>query len=61
MPAAVAAEEAFFPLWLTEGRDNFLRNVPARWESGVSLMRENQLAGDQPPEFYYTNKFLDAA
>jgi hypothetical protein len=61
MPAAIAAEQAFFPLWLTEGRENFLRNVPARWASGVALMQENHLAGAQPPETYYTNQFIDAA
>jgi ABC-type nitrate/sulfonate/bicarbonate transport system substrate-binding protein len=59
MDEAVAAEQSFFPLWLVEGKDNLLRNVPERWASGVSLMKENGLAGLAPPEAYYTNQFVD--
>ncbi len=60
MDDAVKAEKAFFPLWLAEGKENLLRNVPERWASGVSLMKENGLAGSAPPETYYTNQFVDA-
>ena len=59
MADAVQAEQAFFPLWLLEGKQNMLRNVPERWASGVALMREDGLAGDKPAEYYYTNRFVD--
>jgi NitT/TauT family transport system substrate-binding protein len=61
MAAAVAAEQAFFPLWTAEGEQNMLRNVPERWTSGVALMREDKLADDRPAEYYYTNRFVDAS
>ena len=61
MDDAVQAERTFFPLWLAEGKENLLRNVPERWASGVALMRENGLAGPAEPTIYYTNRFLDEA
>ena len=60
MQQAVQAEQTFFPLWLAEGKENLLRNVPERWASAVSLMRENGLAGAAKPGDYYDNRFVDA-
>lgn len=45
-------------LWLSEGRENLLRNVPKLWKSGVDALRENHIATLDSPEALYTNKFL---
>ena len=61
MAQAVASEQTFFPLWLAQGRDNLLRNVPDLWASGVALMQEDGLAGPEAADRYYTNRFVDAS
>ena len=48
-------------LWLSEGPDNLLRNVPKLWKSGVDALRDNGVANPGDPEALYTNKFVDAA
>ena len=48
-------------LWLSEGRDNLLRNVPKLWEAGVTVLRENEIASIADPTTLYTNRFLDPA
>ena len=45
-------------LWLSEGRENLLRNVPKLWTSGVDALRENQIATLDSTEALYTNQFL---
>ena len=46
-------------LWLSEGRENLLRNVPSLWKSGVDALRQNGIADLGSPDILYTNKFLD--
>ena len=48
-------------LWLSEGRENLLRNVPHLWKSGVDALRENKVADPGDPQTLYTNQFVDAA
>ena len=48
-------------LWLSQGRDNFMRNVPALWNSGVSLMRDAGMTTISDAAALYTNRFVDAA
>ncbi|MBX9760554.1 MAG: ABC transporter substrate-binding protein [Beijerinckiaceae bacterium] len=48
-------------LWLSEGRENLLRNVPHLWASGVEALRTNKVADPGDPESLYTNKFVDEA
>ncbi len=48
-------------LWLSEGRENLLRNVPKLWKAGVDALRENKIADPGDPETLYTNAFVDAA
>lgn len=48
-------------LWLTEGRQNVLHNVPARWASAVDNLRALGLDGLKEPTYYCTNRFIDAA
>ena len=43
-------------LWLSEGRENLLRNVPKLWTSGVDALRENQIATLDSTEALYTNQ-----
>ena len=45
-------------LWLSEGRDNVLRNVPRLWTSGVDALRENGIADAGDPTSLYTNAYL---
>jgi ABC-type nitrate/sulfonate/bicarbonate transport system substrate-binding protein len=45
-------------LWLSEGRENLLRNVPKLWKNGVDALRENKIAALDSPEALYTNQFL---
>ncbi len=47
-------------LWLSEGRENLLRNVPHLWKSGVDALRENKIADPGDAETLYTNQFVDA-
>jgi hypothetical protein len=47
-------------LWLSEGRENLLRNVPHLWKSGVDALRDNKIADPGDPVSLYTNQFVDA-
>jgi NitT/TauT family transport system substrate-binding protein len=47
-------------LWLSEGRENLLRNVPKLWKSGVDALRDNKLGDPGEPETLFTNQFVDA-
>jgi NitT/TauT family transport system substrate-binding protein len=46
-------------LWLSEGRENVLRNVPALWKSGAEALRENGIADIADATTLYTNRFFD--
>ena len=48
-------------LWLSEGRENLLRNVPRLWKAGVDALRESKVADPGDAESLYTNRFVDAA
>lgn len=45
-------------LWLSEGRENLLRNVPKLWKSGVDALRANNIGDPGEPETLYTNQFV---
>lgn len=45
-------------LWLSEGRENLLRNVPKLWASGVDALRTNHIGDPGEPETLYTNQFV---
>jgi ABC-type nitrate/sulfonate/bicarbonate transport system substrate-binding protein len=48
-------------LWLSEGRENLLRNVPRLWKAGVDALRESNVANPGDAESLYTNRFVDEA
>jgi ABC-type nitrate/sulfonate/bicarbonate transport system substrate-binding protein len=48
-------------LWLAQGKENLLRNVPRLWESGVAELREAGIADIKDPSVLYTNAFIDKA
>jgi len=47
-------------LWLSEGRENLLRNVPKLWQNGVDEFKNNKLGDPGAAEGLYTNRFVDA-
>lgn len=53
---AMREEEALF---LTEGRGNVLRNIPARWQSITDGLVKAGLVGPANAESNYTNVFID--
>ncbi|HEX9463739.1 MAG TPA: ABC transporter substrate-binding protein [Alphaproteobacteria bacterium] len=57
---AGVVEEAH-PLWLAQGRENLLRNVPALWDAGAKALTEAGLARLPNPHELYTNIFIDQA
>lgn len=49
-------------LWISEGRENLLRNVPGLWEGGVKLMTAaGMIPEGVDPTSLYTNTLLDKA
>jgi NitT/TauT family transport system substrate-binding protein len=61
MEGAVAVQKATAEkLWLADGKDNLLRNMPERWRAGVQTMREAGLA-QLDADKLYTNRFIEAA
>jgi NitT/TauT family transport system substrate-binding protein len=62
LDAAVAVQKATAEkLWLADGKDNLLRNMPQRWQAGVETLRAAGLADLGDPAALYTNTFIDAA
>ena len=47
-------------LWLSEGRENLMRNVPKLWSSGVDALNSAGITALKSPESLYTNMFVDA-
>jgi NitT/TauT family transport system substrate-binding protein len=45
--------------WLAEGKENFLRNLPKRWEAGADALRQVGIVDVKDTTTLYTNKFLD--
>lgn len=48
-------------LWLARGRENLLRNLPDLWASGISALRDANLATIADPAALWTNRFIDEA
>jgi ABC-type nitrate/sulfonate/bicarbonate transport system substrate-binding protein len=48
-------------LWLAQGRNNLLRNVPALWASGAKALNDAGLAKLPDPQALYTNAVIDKA
>lgn len=47
-------------MWLSEGRENFLLNLPRRWDAGVAALHDAKLIQSVvDPSVLYTNKFID--
>ncbi len=61
MAMTVAVQQASAAqLWLVDGKQNLLRNNPARWTAGVATLRAAGLnLGDAAT--LYTNQFIDTA
>ncbi|HUB94657.1 MAG TPA: ABC transporter substrate-binding protein [Stellaceae bacterium] len=52
-------ETAISEMWLSEGRQNLLLNLPQRWEAGVNALHAAKLVqGVVDPAVLYTNKFI---
>jgi hypothetical protein len=47
-------------LWLSEGRENLMRNVPKLWASGVEALNGAGITALKAPESLYTNRYVDA-
>jgi NitT/TauT family transport system substrate-binding protein len=47
--------------WLSQGRENLLRNVPSLWASGVGALRSAGIVDIKDPTALYTNRFVDEA
>jgi ABC-type nitrate/sulfonate/bicarbonate transport system substrate-binding protein len=48
-------------LWLSQGRENLLRNVPTLWESGFAALKAAGLADPPDPSALWTNRFVEEA
>ncbi|MDB5406631.1 MAG: Tat (Twin-arginine translocation) pathway signal sequence [Rhodospirillales bacterium] len=47
--------------WLSQGRENLLRNIPSLWASGVEALRSAAIVDIKDPTGLYTNRFIDEA
>jgi ABC-type nitrate/sulfonate/bicarbonate transport system substrate-binding protein len=45
--------------WYGEGKENFLRNVPRRWQDGCDALHSVGFVDVKDPSALYTNEFLD--
>lgn len=48
-------------LWLSQGKENLMRNVPPLWEQGVNTLRNAKLISATDPTRFYTNSYIDKA
>ena len=48
-------------IWMSEGKENFLKNVPRLWSEGVDALRLAKIVDLKDPTVLYTNKFIDEA
>ncbi|HUZ74001.1 MAG TPA: ABC transporter substrate-binding protein [Stellaceae bacterium] len=61
LDAVVAVQKAFMQqLWLAEGRQNLLRNVPPLWQRATDALHQVGIADVKDPTTLYTNQFVDA-
>lgn len=62
MDAAVALMDAMIKeLWLSEGKENLLRNVPRLWKEADTGLRAANLAAVPDIDALYSNEFIDRA
>jgi ABC-type nitrate/sulfonate/bicarbonate transport system substrate-binding protein len=47
--------------WLSEGKENFLRNLPRLWDSGLAALRAAKIVDLKDARALYTDSFVDAA
>lgn len=59
--ALLATNRAAVELWLGQGRDNLLRNVPALWRAGAEAIERAGLARIARVEDFYRDDLLDRA
>jgi ABC-type nitrate/sulfonate/bicarbonate transport system substrate-binding protein len=60
MDSAVAVQKATEDrLWLSEGKQNLLRNLPPLFAAGVQTLRQGGVADIADPTSLYTNQFID--
>ncbi|UCE30944.1 MAG: ABC transporter substrate-binding protein, partial [Burkholderiales bacterium] len=59
LKTAEIALRAEMDLFAAEGKDNLLRNVPARWQKALDLMAKVGLIQGGDASQYYTNAFID--
>ena len=57
----IASLEAEMKLWMTEGKENLLRNVPQLWANAQDLTAKVGIAKIDKVEQLYTNQFIDKA
>jgi len=57
----IASLEAEMKLWLTEGKENLLRNVPQLWANAQDLTAKVGIARIDDVKALYTNRFIDKA
>ena len=60
-PGLVRTVHGDIDLWLSEGRENLMRNVPALWKSARDNLAEAGLANIADETKLYTNRFVDQA
>lgn len=48
-------------LWLSEGKENLMRNVPELWEKGVTTLQNAGMITQTDPTIYWTNEYIDKA
>jgi ABC-type nitrate/sulfonate/bicarbonate transport system substrate-binding protein len=62
LDAAVALIDTMIKdLWLSEGKENLLRNVPRLWKEADASLRSANLAAIANVEGLYTNEYIDRA
>ena len=62
LDAAVALMDAMIKeLWLSEGKENLLRNVPRLWKDADTGLRAANMAAVPSVEALYNNEFIDVA
>jgi ABC-type nitrate/sulfonate/bicarbonate transport system substrate-binding protein len=52
-------EQVAQKIWLAEGKDNLMRNLPALWAAGVEGMHHVGIIDAADPTTFYTNRFVD--
>jgi ABC-type nitrate/sulfonate/bicarbonate transport system substrate-binding protein len=60
-PGLIRTVKGDIDLWLSEGPQNLMRNVPALWQSGRDSLAEAGLAEIPDVTKIYTNRFVDEA